>query len=95
MKGIRTNQSVIPQAEGEAVEFKSSFNQDAIVALVAFANTSGGSVYIGVNDRGGAVGVTLSVDSRPGLQSRSCCPMITPRRRETSWSRWRSKRPVL
>ena len=63
MNARRTNQSVIPHAEGETVEFKSSFNQDAIVALVAFANTSGGSVYIGVNDRGVAVGVTLSPEA--------------------------------
>lgn len=56
-------QSVIPHSEGDRVEFKSSFNQDAIVALVAFANTSGGSVYIGVNDQGGVVGVTLSPEA--------------------------------
>ena len=44
MKARKANKSVIPHAEGETVEFKASFNQDAMVALVAFANTFGGSV---------------------------------------------------
>jgi len=40
----------IAQGEGENTEFKSSFNLQVIETLVAFANTKGGTVYIGVND---------------------------------------------
>lgn len=33
-------------------EFKSSFNDSVIETLVAFANTKGGEVYVGINDKG-------------------------------------------
>jgi ATP-dependent DNA helicase RecG len=36
----------IPQKESQTVEFKTSFNEDVIETLVAFANTKGGTVYI-------------------------------------------------
>ena len=36
--------------ESETIEFKSSFNEATIETLVAFANTKGGTVFIGVND---------------------------------------------
>ena len=42
----------IPKSESKTVEFKPAFNQDTIVSLVAFANSDGGSVYVGVRDDG-------------------------------------------
>lgn len=53
----------IPISESEQVEFKTSFNEDVIVSLVAFANTKGGCVYVGVSDNGKITGVTLSTES--------------------------------
>lgn len=53
----------VPQAESKTVEFKTAFNQDAIVALVAFANADGGDVYVGVRDDGKVVGVQLAAES--------------------------------
>jgi predicted HTH transcriptional regulator len=38
--------------ESQTVEFKKSFNEDVIETLVAFANTKGGRVLIGVADSG-------------------------------------------
>ncbi|MDR0505654.1 MAG: putative DNA binding domain-containing protein [Dysgonamonadaceae bacterium] len=38
--------------ETQHVEYKSSFNEDVIETLVAFANTRGGKVYVGVDDKG-------------------------------------------
>jgi ATP-dependent DNA helicase RecG len=55
--------SNIPTSESEQVEFKTSFNEEVIVSLVAFANTKGGSVYVGVADNGKVIGVTLSPES--------------------------------
>ena len=54
---------VIPIIESDTVEFKSTFNGTVIETLVAFANTKGGTVYVGVNDAGKIVGVTLSKES--------------------------------
>ncbi len=53
----------IPKAESKTVEFKSTFNHDVIVALVAFANADGGDVYVGVRDDGKVIGVQLAKES--------------------------------
>ena len=42
----------IPRTESKTVEFKTSFNQDVVETLVAFANADGGDVYVGVCDDG-------------------------------------------
>jgi ATP-dependent DNA helicase RecG len=39
-------QHIIQQGENEQVEFKSSFSDEVIISLVAFANTKGGKVYV-------------------------------------------------
>jgi len=45
--------------ESETIEFKSSFNEATIETLVAFANTKGGTVYIGVNDDATIQGIQI------------------------------------
>jgi ATP-dependent DNA helicase RecG len=42
----------LPKKESQNVEFKTSFNEDVIETLVAFANTNGGKVLIGVANNG-------------------------------------------
>src|SRR3972149_5345867 len=42
--------------ESETSEFKLSFDREAIETLVAFANTKGGKVFIGVSDKGAIKG---------------------------------------
>ncbi len=44
-----TLSKLISTGENENVEFKSSFNIETIESLVAFANTSGGRVLLGIN----------------------------------------------
>ena len=41
--------------ENKFIEYKSGFNEEAMEALVAFANTKGGKVLIGVKNDGTAV----------------------------------------
>lgn len=41
-----------PLKEDAVTEFKSSFTDSVIESLVAFANTNGGRVFIGLNDKG-------------------------------------------
>ena len=40
----------IEEGENVTVEFKTSYNNEVIVSLVAFANTEGGAVLIGLKD---------------------------------------------
>lgn len=44
--------------ETENVEFKSQFTEELYKEVIAFANTDGGVIYVGVDDRGNAVGLT-------------------------------------
>ncbi|MCH8318892.1 MAG: ATP-binding protein, partial [Bacteroidetes bacterium] len=43
--------------ENSTSEFKENWRDDCLKTICAFANTDGGKVYIGVNDKGIAVGV--------------------------------------
>lgn len=44
--------------ESKTVEYKREYTDDINYAVVAFANTDGGKIYIGVDDDGNACGVT-------------------------------------
>ena len=52
-----------PTNESETVEFKQSFQAEVIETLVAFANTKGGSVYIGLLDDGTVKGAEISQET--------------------------------
>ena len=43
--------------ENTATEFKSEYTPDINKAVIAFANTAGGTVYVGIADDGSAVGI--------------------------------------
>lgn len=53
----------IQQGENELVEFKRTFGDEVIISLVAFANTKGGTVYIGVDDNGIMKGIDLNQET--------------------------------
>jgi predicted HTH transcriptional regulator len=55
-----------PQTEGLHTEFKTSFSDEVIETLVAFANAGGGAVYVGVTDKGVIRGVMLSSETVQG-----------------------------
>jgi len=54
---------LISKGESEIVEFKTNFNIETIETLVAFANSKGGSVFIGVNDKSKVVGVNANSEN--------------------------------
>jgi ATP-dependent DNA helicase RecG len=56
-------EKMIANGEGATVEFKASFNNEAAIALNAFANSGGGTVLAGVGNGGRITGVTLSNES--------------------------------
>jgi ATP-dependent DNA helicase RecG len=60
---METILDLIKNGESETVEFKTSFDREAIESLVAFANTRGGSVLIGVADDGSVRGATLGKET--------------------------------
>jgi len=55
--------NMLTAGESETVEFKLSFDREAIETLVAFANTSGGKVFIGVSDKGEIKGTEVGKET--------------------------------
>ena len=43
--------------ETENIEFKRQFTDEIYKEVIAFANTDGGIVYVGIDDDGNAVGL--------------------------------------
>ncbi len=62
MKHIRDILAHIAEGEGQRCEFKERFDNSERVAaeIVAFANSIGGTLYVGVNDEGNICGVDNS-----------------------------------
>ena len=54
---------IIEEGESQQVEFKSTFNVEAMESIVAFANTEGGKVVIGVSNKRKIVGVVINEES--------------------------------
>ena len=44
--------------ETENIEFKSKFTEEIYKEVIAFANTEGGFIYVGIDDKGEAVGLS-------------------------------------
>ncbi|UJS25797.1 RNA-binding domain-containing protein [Thiothrix winogradskyi] len=53
----------LQQGESITVEFKASFDRNSIESLVAFANTQGGQVLVGVTDKADICGVSLGKET--------------------------------
>lgn len=53
----------LASGESETVEFKAGFDKNTIETLVAFANTRGGNVFVGVSDRGEIKGIQISKET--------------------------------
>ena len=52
--------TLLSDGEGEMLEFKTSFGKEAIETISAFANSSGGSIFVGVNNNGNIRGVDVN-----------------------------------
>jgi len=64
--------------EGHKVEFKRNINSDLAKELVAFANSSGGRVFIGIEDDGIISGIQINNDLRSRVEAtaRDCDPSV-------------------
>jgi ATP-dependent DNA helicase RecG len=54
---------MIPKAESLHTEFKPSFSDEAIISLLAFSNSKGGVVYIGISDNAEVKGVNVGKET--------------------------------
>ena len=54
---------LILAGESQELEFKASFDKATVESLVAFANAQGGTVLVGVTDKGTVCGVTLGKET--------------------------------
>jgi ATP-dependent DNA helicase RecG len=71
--------TIIQTGEGYKIEFKRSVNSDLSKEIVAFANSSGGRIFIGIDDNGSVPGVTVdnSLKSKIEMMARDCDPSIS------------------
>ncbi len=73
--------SIIEQGEGQDIEFKTCLDnkEDFLETVVAFSNTDGGLIIIGVDDNGKVKGFKGNNDDMLKMIHDSCEPPITPR----------------
>lgn len=45
------------KAENQNIEFKQAWNENSFKTVCAFANSSGGTIYLGIEDKGKVVGI--------------------------------------
>jgi len=73
---------IIVNGEGPAIEFKREFNTDIDRELVAFANSNGGMVLIGVSDDAVIVGISEDLQRLEerimGVCRANCRPPLIP-----------------
>ena len=67
-------EQIIAQGEGYYTEFKRRLNSDIKDEMVAFANASGGKIFLGVDDNGSIPGINIDNKLRSEVQqSASAC----------------------
>ena len=69
---------ILKKGEGHKIEFKENVNSDLSKEMVAFANSSGGMILIGVNDNSQIIGAEKSNDLSSKIQdiAQNCDPSI-------------------
>ena len=60
----------IAQGENTTTEFKENFDQEAVETAVAFANTNGGTILIGVSDQLEVRGITVGKETLRDVSNR-------------------------
>ena len=81
MDALAKLQAVAAAGEGARVEFKQGCSSSLASEMVAFANTRGGKIYIGIDDNGKLVGINITNDLKSQIQNvaRACDPPINIR----------------
>jgi len=74
-------QDLIKTGESSTVEFKEKFDERTIESAVAFANTKGGIIFIGISDKNNIIGITIgkeTLNKWTNQISQSTDPSIIP-----------------
>ena len=72
-------QFIIQEKEGQFIEFKKSFDSKNLAKeIVAFANASGGKIYLGIEDDGNIAGIKITNKLKSQIQdlANNCDPSI-------------------
>jgi ATP-dependent DNA helicase RecG len=74
----QTLKAIIQAGEGNQVEFKRNVNSDISKEVVAFANSSGGRIFVGIDDDGMVPGIPITNELKARVQSiaRDCDPPV-------------------
>lgn len=69
---------ILQEGESALIEFKESLSDSLAKAIVAFANTAGGKIFIGVDDNNNVIGYHLTNKDKSQIQNigNSCDPPI-------------------
>ena len=89
--------NMIRQGESGRLEFKRSFQNDGIQSVVAFANSEGGSVVVGVDNNGAPFGTTFGRETLPKILNKiagATEPTQIPLMSFASWN-WSKMMPQL
>lgn len=72
-------QLILQEGEGYTIEFKENANSDLSKEMVAFANASGGRIFIGIDDKAQIKGATVTNALRSKIQdmATACDPAVT------------------
>ena len=75
-------QKLLKTGESETVEFKKTFGKEVIISLSAFANTRGGKVIVGVDNKGRPTGIDVGPETEQRYLNEikvATYPQIIPR----------------
>jgi len=70
--------SILQQGEGLEIEFKEGFDKSIAKDIIAFSNTQGGRIFLGVNDKSKICGVNITNGLKSKIQdlANHCDPQI-------------------
>ena len=69
---------ILQEGEGQFIEFKENLDKKFAQEIVAFANASGGKIFLGIDDENNIQGIKITNKLKSRIQdiSRNCDPAI-------------------
>ena len=64
---------MIPDSENQRIEFKETWKDEFLEWICGFANANGGAIYIGVDDKGRAVGLKNAKRLLEDIPNKNSC----------------------